>query len=122
MACRATGYAMLGSSSVQETMDLAAVRALATLEASIPFVHFFDGFRTSHEIQKVEELDYAVLKSLVDMKYIEAFRSVLCGLRSRRVMSRLRIRMSISRGVKPPICIMPSCPELCRNTWTSSRL
>ncbi|NLF94658.1 MAG: pyruvate:ferredoxin (flavodoxin) oxidoreductase [Oligosphaeraceae bacterium] len=75
MACRGTGFALLASSSVQEAMDMAAVAHLATLEASIPFVHFFDGFRTSHEIQKVEELDYEVLKSLVDMKYIEAFRA-----------------------------------------------
>ncbi|MDD3952890.1 MAG: pyruvate:ferredoxin (flavodoxin) oxidoreductase [Lentisphaeria bacterium] len=74
MACRGTGYALLGSSSVQEAMDLAAVAHLTTLEANIPFVHFFDGFRTSHEIQKVEELDYETLRSLVDMKYIEAFR------------------------------------------------
>ena len=75
MACRATGFALLGSSSVQESMDLAAVAHLATLEANIPFLHFFDGFRTSHEIQKVEELDYETLRSLVDMKYIEAFRA-----------------------------------------------
>ncbi|MFA6815179.1 MAG: pyruvate:ferredoxin (flavodoxin) oxidoreductase [Lentisphaeria bacterium] len=74
MACRATGFAMLAASSVQETMDLAAVAHLATLKSSVPFVHFFDGFRTSHEIQKVEEIDYDTLRSLVDMKYVEAFR------------------------------------------------
>ncbi len=74
MACRATGYAMLASSSVQEILDLAAVAHLAALEASFPFLHFFDGFRTSHEIQKVKQIDYATLKTLVDMKYIERFR------------------------------------------------
>lgn len=52
MACRQTGFAMLASSSVQEAMDLAAVAHLATIKSSVPFIHFFDGFRTSHEIQK----------------------------------------------------------------------
>ncbi len=75
MACRATGFAMLASSSVQEVLDLAAVAHLATLEANIPFLHFFDGFRTSHEIQKVKRIDYDTLRSLVDMKYVERFRA-----------------------------------------------
>ena len=75
MACRATGFAMLASSGVQEVLDLAAVAHLATLEASIPFLHFFDGFRTSHEIQKVKQIDYDTLRSLVDMKYVEKFRA-----------------------------------------------
>ena len=75
MACRQTGFAMLASSSVQEAHDLAAVAHLTAIKGRIPFLHFFDGFRTSHEIQKIELLDYDDLKGLVDMKAVEAFRS-----------------------------------------------
>ncbi len=75
MACRQTGFAMLASSSVQEAMDLGAVAHLATLKARVPFIHFFDGFRTSHEIQKIEVLDYDDLANLVDMEAVEDFRS-----------------------------------------------
>ncbi|NMA47057.1 MAG: pyruvate:ferredoxin (flavodoxin) oxidoreductase, partial [Lentisphaerae bacterium] len=75
MACRGTGFAMLAASSVQECLDMAAVAHLSTLEAEIPFLHFFDGFRTSHEVQKVENLDTETLKSLVDMKFVERFRA-----------------------------------------------
>ena len=74
MACRQTGFAMLASSSVQEAMDLGAVAHLATLKARVPFIHFFDGFRTSHEIQKIEVLDYDDLAKLVDMDAVEDFR------------------------------------------------
>ncbi|MDD3695012.1 MAG: pyruvate:ferredoxin (flavodoxin) oxidoreductase [Lentisphaeria bacterium] len=74
MACRGTGFAMLASSSVQEAQDMAAIAHLATLEANVPFLHFFDGFRTSHEIQKMELLDYDELRAMCDMKYVEAFR------------------------------------------------
>ncbi|HQC52721.1 MAG TPA: pyruvate:ferredoxin (flavodoxin) oxidoreductase, partial [Lentisphaeria bacterium] len=75
MACRGTGFAMLAAASVQECLDMAAVAHLATLEAEIPFIHFFDGFRTSHEVQKVEDLDNETLKSLLDMKLVERFRN-----------------------------------------------
>ncbi len=75
MAVRQTGFAMLASSSVQECMDLALVSHLATLEASVPFVHFFDGFRTSHEIQKINVIDYEEIKSLVNWEAVEAFRN-----------------------------------------------
>ena len=73
-SCRQTGVCMLASNSVQEAMDLAGVAHLAAIKASVPFVHFFDGFRTSHEIQKVEVMDYYFLKSLIDMDAVEAFR------------------------------------------------
>jgi pyruvate/2-oxoacid:ferredoxin oxidoreductase alpha subunit len=63
MAVRQTGWAMLSSSSVQEAMDMAAVAHLASIDTSIPFVHFFDGYRTSHEINKIEIIDYEILKS-----------------------------------------------------------
>ena len=75
MACRATGFAMTSAASIQETHDLALVAHLATLESEVPFLAFFDGFRTSHEFQKIELLDYADMKALVDMKYIERFRA-----------------------------------------------
>ncbi|MBO4448669.1 MAG: pyruvate:ferredoxin (flavodoxin) oxidoreductase, partial [Kiritimatiellae bacterium] len=75
MACRATGFAMTSAASIQETHDMAIVAHLATLESKVPFLAFFDGFRTSHEYQKVELLDYEDMKSLLDMKYVEEFRA-----------------------------------------------
>ncbi len=74
MACRQTGFAMLASGSVQEVMDLAGVAHLSTIKSRVPFLHFFDGFRTSHEIQKIEVMDYEDLKSLVDYDAIKAFK------------------------------------------------
>ena len=74
MACRNTGYAMLAANSVQEEMDLALVAHLATYKAKVPFLQFFDGFRTSHEIHKIEEISYEDIKKLVEPKYIEEFR------------------------------------------------
>ena len=74
MACRQTGFAMLASSSVQEAMDLGAVAHLSTIKASVPFIHFFDGFRTSHEIQKIEVLDSDALKEMISEKALENFR------------------------------------------------
>lgn len=75
MAARQTGFAMLAEGSVQEVMDLSAVAHLATLKSQIPFVNFFDGFRTSHEIQKVEVLEYDELKNILDMSLVENFRN-----------------------------------------------
>ncbi|NLK07171.1 MAG: pyruvate:ferredoxin (flavodoxin) oxidoreductase [Firmicutes bacterium] len=74
MACRQTGFALLASSSVQEVMDLALVAHLASIKARVPFLHFFDGFRTSHEIQKVEMIDYEDIAKLVDHDAIKEFR------------------------------------------------
>ncbi|MGI6225288.1 MAG: pyruvate:ferredoxin (flavodoxin) oxidoreductase [Peptococcales bacterium] len=74
MACRQTGFALLASGSVQETMDLAGVAHLASIKSRVPFLHFFDGFRTSHEIQKIEVIDYEVFNNLVDHDAIQAFR------------------------------------------------
>ena len=74
MACRQTGFAMLASGSVQEAQDLAAVAHLSTIKSSIPFLHFFDGFRTSHEIQKIEAIDEADLKAMVSEKALDNFR------------------------------------------------
>ncbi len=75
MACRQTGFAMIASNSVQEVMDLALVSHLATLKAKVPFLHFFDGFRTSHEVSKIDVIDYEEMKALVDMADIEDFRA-----------------------------------------------
>ncbi len=73
-ACRQTGVCMLASHSVQEAMDLAGVAHLAAIKASVPFIHFFDGFRTSHEIQKVEVFDTDLYKDLIDYEALEDFR------------------------------------------------
>ena len=74
MAARQTGFALLASSSVQEAMDLALVAHLATVKASVPFVHFFDGFRTSHEISKVDVIEYDEMLPLLDMDAVAKFR------------------------------------------------
>ncbi len=75
MACRQTGFAMLASASVQEALDMAAVAHLSTIKASLPFLHFFDGFRTSHEIQKIELIDEEALKGMVSTKSLAKFRA-----------------------------------------------
>ena len=74
MACRQTGFAQLASASVQECMDLGAVAHLSAIKGSIPFQHFFDGFRTSHELQKIDVLDYEDLRKLVDWDKVKAFK------------------------------------------------
>ena len=75
MACRQTGFAMLASASVQEALDMAAVAHLSTIKSSVPFLHFFDGFRTSHEIQKIELIDEEALKGMVSKKSLAKFRA-----------------------------------------------
>ena len=74
-ACRQIGMPMLCSHSVQEIMDLGGVAHLAAIKAHVPFIHFFDGFRTSHEIQKVEVMDYDVLASLLDKEALMEFKA-----------------------------------------------
>ena len=75
MAVRQTGWALLSSNSVQEVMDFALIAQTATLESRIPFVHFFDGFRTSHEVAKVEQLDVEVMKAMIPQELVEAHRN-----------------------------------------------
>ncbi len=75
MACRQTGFAMLSSNSVQEAMDLALVAHVATLKSSVPFLHFFDGFRTSHEVQKIDGIEYGEMETLLDQKKVAEFRA-----------------------------------------------
>ncbi len=74
MAARQTGFAMLAEGSVQEVMDLSAVAHLSAIKGRVPFINFFDGFRTSHEIQKIETIDYEELRPLLDMDSVKAFR------------------------------------------------
>ena len=74
MASRQTGFALLASSSVQEVMDIGGVAHLTSIKTRVPFLHFFDGFRTSHEVQKIETIDYADLAKLVDMDAVKEFR------------------------------------------------
>ena len=74
MACRQTGFAMLASNSVQEAHDMAMVAHAATLKSKVPFLHFFDGFRTSHEVQKIEEIPTDVIRQMIDEEYVEDFR------------------------------------------------
>jgi len=74
MACRQTGFAMLASCNVQEVMDLGGIAHLAAIKSSMPFMHFFDGFRTSHEIQKIDVVDYSVFDKLIDKDAVNAFR------------------------------------------------
>ncbi|RKX74269.1 MAG: pyruvate:ferredoxin (flavodoxin) oxidoreductase, partial [Spirochaetes bacterium] len=75
MSTRNTGFAMVAANNIQETMDLAFVSHLATLKGQVPFLNFFDGFRTSHEIQKVEEIQFDTIKKLIEPEFIERFRS-----------------------------------------------
>ena len=77
MGVRSTGFAMLASSSPQEVMDLGAVAHLTAIHCRMPFLHFFDGFRTSHEIQKIEASDYEELRPLVDMESPESLQGPL---------------------------------------------
>jgi pyruvate-ferredoxin/flavodoxin oxidoreductase len=75
MACRSTGWGMISANSVQETMDFALISQAATLRSRLPFIHFFDGFRTSHEVSKIELLDDAVIRALIDDNIITAHRA-----------------------------------------------
>ena len=75
MACRQTGFAMIASNSVQQVMDLAAVAHLATVDGRVPMLHFFDGFRTSHEQQKIETWDYDELKSMMNWDAVRRYKN-----------------------------------------------
>lgn len=75
MACRQTGFAMLAAGNVQEAMDMSGISHLCSIKGRVPFLHFFDGFRTSHELQKIEVVDYDVYKELIDMDAVKQFRN-----------------------------------------------
>lgn len=75
MACRQAGWAMLASCNVQEVMDMALIAHASTLKSRVPFIHFFDGFRTSHEVQKIEEIPHHIINEMIDYEYIVAHRA-----------------------------------------------
>ena len=131
MACRNTGYAMLAANSVQEEMDLALVAHLATYKAKVPFLQFFDGFRTSHEIHKIEEISYDEIKSLVEPKYIERCavydvqhinilkNSVLVHFVLKHLFQKLVLKMAMftSKAVKLLTNIMTKFQISFKNIW-----
>ena len=106
MACRQTGFAMLASNSVQEAMDMALVAHLSTLEARVPFLHFFDGFRTSHEVSKIDEISYEDMAKLLDMKYVDEFRArthneIVLAATSKMSFMRSSLQLNLPCIVKP---------------------
>ena len=118
MACRQTGCAMLCESSVQEVMDLTPVAHLAAIKGKVPFINFFDGFRTSHEIQKIETWDYEDLKDMADMDAIAEFRNRALNPNHHVREVLLRTRISSSRQERHVIHIMTLFRQLFRSTWT----
>ena len=116
-ACRQTGAAMLCESSVQEVMDLTPVAHCAALEGKIPFINFFDGFRTSHEIQKIETWDYEALKDMVSMEAIDEFRAHALNPNHPCQRVQLRTRISSSRLERLVTHSMMHFRESFRSTW-----
>ncbi len=108
MSCRQTGFAMLAEGSVQEVMDLAGVAHLATIKSRVPFINFFDGFRTSHEIQKIEEMDQNDLAPLVDQQALAEFRS-----------RALNPEKPVARGMAETATFSSSTVRLATNTTTA---
>ena len=106
MGVRQTGFAMLASASPQEVMDLGAVAHLAAIHCRMPFLHFFDGFRTSHEIQKIEALDYEDLRPLIDMDALRAFRA-----------NSLNPEHPVTRGTTVNPDIFFQCREACNRKF-----
>ena len=117
MACRQTGAAMLCESSVQEVMDLTPVAHLAALKGHIPFINFFDGFRTSHEIQKIEEWDYEISEIWLTGSMLTSSERRLLTRITRLREDLLRTRISSSRLVRlPTLTTMHFLPSF-RSTW-----
>ena len=106
MGVRSTGFALLASSSPQEVMDLGAVSHLAAIDCSMPFLHFFDGFRTSHEIQKIDLLEYEDLKPLINEKSLDAFRK-----------KSLNPERPVTRGTTVNPDIFFQCREACNEVY-----
>ena len=120
MNCRQTGFALLSSGSVQQAADLAAVAHLSAIKARIPFLHFFDGFRTSHEIQKIDVLTYDEYAKLVDYNALAAFRANALNPEDPRMRSWWITPTSTSSSASPTTPPMPSCPTSWRTTWRRS--
>ena len=115
MACRQTGFAMLAEGNVQEVMDLSPVAHLAAIEGKTPFLNFFDGFRTSHEIQKVAMWDYKDLAEMCDMDAVQAFRDHALNP-ERTPAAATRTAISSSRTVRPATRSTTSFPPSSRAT------
>ena len=120
MACRQTGWAQLASSSVQESMDMAAVAHLSAIKGSIPFQHFFDGFRTSHEIQKIEVLDYEDLGKLLDWDAVQRFKDHALSTEHPPCATHCRTPTPSSSPARPATPPMMRCPPSLRSTWARS--
>lgn len=118
MGCRQTGFAMLASNSVQQVMDLAAVAHLATIAGRLPMLHFFDGFRTSHENQKIEVWDYDELKSMVDWDAVRAFKDRALNPNHPHSMGSAEQPETFSSTGKPAILLIWLLPTSSLNTWT----
>lgn len=120
MACRQTGVAMLASSNVQEVMDLACIAHLAALKASVPFLHFFDGFRTSHEYQKIETVEYDLMAQLLDLEALERFRRR--GLNPERPVTRGSAQNPdiYFQGREAANPFYAAVPGIVQDTWIAS--
>ena len=120
-ACRQTGFAMLCETNPQEVMDLAAVAHLSAIKGRVPFINFFDGFRTSHEIQKIAVWDYDDLKEMCDMDAVAAFRNHCAEPRAPRHarLSRERRHRSSSTA-RPATATTTLCLRSSRSTWARS--
>ena len=119
MACRQTGFAMLCSNSAQEAHDFAVIAHASTLESRVPFLHFFDGFRTSHEINTYEFVTDEILKEMVPYEKVVEFRSR--ALSPEHPFIKRKIPTSISKVRKPAIFSTKIALTSFRRTWTSSR-
>ena len=120
MACRSTGWAMLSSDSVQEAQDLALIAHAATLEARLPFLHFYDGFRISHEVNKIEQLTDEQVAQMIDMDLVAAHRAGPFRPRIPSSAARPRIPTSSSRPARPATSSTTPARPSCRRRWTSS--
>jgi pyruvate/2-oxoacid:ferredoxin oxidoreductase alpha subunit len=120
MAVRQTGCAMLAENNVQQVMDLSAVAHLAAIKGRIPFVNFFDGFRTSHEIQKIEVLEYDQLATLLDRPRSTASAVTRCIRIIRSSAERRKTRISTSRNGRRATVFIRRCPTLSKAIWRKS--
>ena len=122
MSTRSCGWAMLASNSVQEIHDLAMISHAATLKSRVPFLHFFDGFRSSHEVNKIEVLNPEDVEAMLDNDADRGFpRAGDESRTSRCCVARLRTRTSSSRPAKRAICTTMRCRRSSRRRWTALR-
>jgi pyruvate-ferredoxin/flavodoxin oxidoreductase len=121
MAARATGFAMLASNCVQEAMDFALIAQAATLESRVPFLHFFDGFRTSHEVAKVTPLAPETLRAMIDDDLVRAHRARALSPEHPVIRGTAQNPDVTSRPGKPSIPTTSPAPPSCRTRWTGSR-